>query len=67
LEGECEDGDADDRHAGTGHHWAPDIWTSCGDLLALQSVGPAAPGIVDEIADEIADAAVNFSESRLKP
>ncbi len=36
-----------------------------GDLLALQSVpaGPAAPGIVEDIAD----AAVIFSASRLKP
>lgn len=36
-----------------------------GDLLALQqiSVGPAAPGIVEDIAD----AAVIFSESRTKP
>jgi len=36
-----------------------------GDLLALQSVpaGPAAPGIVEDIAD----AAVIFSQSRLRP
>ena len=36
-----------------------------GDLLALQPVpvGPAAPGIVEDIAD----AAVIFSASRLKP